>query len=160
MALKTRAISFIWGFAEATFFFIVPDVWLSRIAVINPKEAYINIAIATLGALIGGAVMYGAGVYAFDMVRDLLPLVPAVSGDMVETVGADVQAHSLLYAMSQGMFAGVPYKIYASWAGYLSSPVLVFITATMIARIARFLSVTAFAHFVSKALKKKLKSKT
>ncbi len=158
MAVKTRFISFLWGFAEATFFFIVPDVWLSRIALTNPKEAYINIAIATLGAITGGVVMYYAGVYAFAEVEAVLPLVPAVSPEMVERVGGDINTHSLLYAMSQGMFAGVPYKIYASWAGHLSVPILLFIIATIIARVSRFLSVTALAHIVAKALKTKLRA--
>jgi hypothetical protein len=30
MALKTRVVSFVWGFSEATFFFFVPDIWLKR----------------------------------------------------------------------------------------------------------------------------------
>lgn len=156
MALKTRLVSFIWGFAEATFFFFVPDVWLSRIVLTNPREAYINIAIATLGAITGGAVMYYLGAQYFAQIEAALPLVPAVSTDMVDKVGADIGAHSLLYAMSQGMFAGVPYKIYASWAGHLSAPLLVFIVATIIARMARFITVTALAHLIRKALKKRL----
>ena len=84
----------------------MPDVWLSRIALTNPKEAYINIAIATLGAVTGGIIMYCAGAYAFAQTEAALPFVPAVSPEMVGRVDGDINTHSLLYAMSQGMFRG------------------------------------------------------
>jgi len=38
-----------WGFAEATFFFIVPDVFLSRIALDRIRTAWAASVWATLG---------------------------------------------------------------------------------------------------------------
>jgi len=45
-------ISFIWGFAEATFFFFIPDIYLTRVALSQPKKAYLACCYATLGAIV------------------------------------------------------------------------------------------------------------
>ncbi len=153
----TRTISFLWGFAEATFFFLVPDIWLSRVVLLYPlKEGIINIAIATLGAVIGGVLMYFAAVQAFDVLYEFMPFIPAISSEMVMEVGRNVEDQSLLYAMGAGMFAGVPYKLYALWSGYLSVPLWLFAGATIIARLSRFLSVSILAYLIGRVLKPKL----
>ena len=41
----------VWGFAEATLFFIVPDVLLSYVALKNLRAALLTCFIATGGAL-------------------------------------------------------------------------------------------------------------
>lgn len=86
MAIKIRLISFIWGFFEATFFFLVPDIWLSRIVIKSPKEAYINVAITTAGALAGGIIMYYMGTTMFEALFPFLDNVPAISKTMINDV--------------------------------------------------------------------------
>lgn len=156
MAVRTRLISFIWGFAEATFFFIVPDVWLSRIALTNPKEAYISIFYAIWGALFGGVLMYYMGAYAYEGSQEFLNYIPAISDQMITNVeNTDIEA-DLFNIMIGGMFSGVPYKVYAVWTGHLSTPLVLFILVSICARMARFLSVTALTHIIAKALKTKI----
>lgn len=53
------AIAALWGIAEATVFFIVPDVWISFVAARRDWKAGVLAAcLACTGALIGGAIMY------------------------------------------------------------------------------------------------------
>jgi hypothetical protein len=52
-----NGIAALWGLAEATLFFIVPDVWLTLITVWSPRKALIACLFALLGALAGGALM-------------------------------------------------------------------------------------------------------
>jgi membrane protein YqaA with SNARE-associated domain len=52
------AAAALWGFAEATLFFIVPDVLLSIIAVRRGRRpAWIAMAWTIAGAIAGGALM-------------------------------------------------------------------------------------------------------
>ena len=160
MAVKTRAISFAWGFCEATFFFLVPDIWLSRIVILNRREAYLNIIVTVLGALLGGFVMYALGVYAFETTEKMLPIIPAISADMVENVGQNMKNSSMFLEFNNEMFAGIPYKIYALWAGHYSAPIILFIVASFIARCLRFVLVVFFAHAISCVIKPYVKQET
>ncbi len=145
MAIKTRLISFLWGAAEASFFFVVPDVWLSRVALTSLRAAFLNVLIAVLGALIGGIIVYFVGGYAFETVRFLINFIPAVHTEMVDRVGVDVQERSFLLSMIDASVSGVPYKIYALWAGHLNISLPVFLLFTVIARSLRFIAVIILA---------------
>src|SRR4051812_20323932 len=50
-----------WGFAEATFFFVVPDVWIGLLTLFSWRAGLRAVYSAVMGALTGGAVMYRAG---------------------------------------------------------------------------------------------------
>lgn len=52
-------ISFLWGFSEAIWFFIIPDVFLTFIALFSLKRALIGMGWAIFGAMLGGALLYG-----------------------------------------------------------------------------------------------------
>ena len=69
MGLKWTAMA--WGFAEATFFFIIPDVFLTYIALKNWRQATRACFWALGGALIGGAVMYAWGALDMDSAREI-----------------------------------------------------------------------------------------
>src|SRR5699024_4595805 len=47
-----------WGLAEGTFFFIVPDVWLSWVALQKPRTARKAALSALAGAMAGGAFVH------------------------------------------------------------------------------------------------------
>ena len=149
MATKTRAISFVWGFAEGTFFFLVPDIWLSRIVLKDKKEAYINIVFTVLGALLGGTALYILAMAHFDHMKLGLTYVPAVNGDMVEQVGVQIQGSGLWAALLAGIASGVPYKIYASWAGHLELSFAAFLGASICIRALRFTLVTGAAQLAA-----------
>src|SRR6185369_13185894 len=79
-------LAFAWGLAEATFFFIVPDVLLTLIACRALKPA-IKATIASLaGALAGGAIMYAFGMRNPYCARVFLDNVPAINLTLIKAV--------------------------------------------------------------------------
>lgn len=156
MAIKTRLISFIWGFSEATFFFFVPDIWLSRIVLEDKKEACINIAFTTLGALFGGSIIYFLASSHFENIRIFLDFIPGISNNMVEQTGSQIKELGLWEALLTGIASGIPYKIYASWSGYLSLSFIMFFMASAFIRTLRFIAVTGLAYITSAVLKDRM----
>lgn len=156
MAIKTRTISFVWGVAEATFFFLVPDIWLSRIALTDKKEALINIGFATLGALLGGSILYFLALEYFENIQNFLGFIPGISSAMIEQTGNQVQEQGLGEALLTGIASGIPYKIYAAWSGHLGLSLGVFLLASAFIRALRFTLVTGMAYVASLPLKRRL----
>jgi membrane protein YqaA with SNARE-associated domain len=134
--------SLVWGFAEASFFFIVPDVLLSWIALHQPRKAFGACVWATVGALAGGAVMYAWG--ATDQETALLALerVPAVNRKMCDTVEEQIRSQGIA-AVFLGPITGTPYKVYAVQAGAKHVSLVLFLLVSLPARLVRFALVTA-----------------
>ncbi len=159
--LVAHLVSFGWGFAEATCFFIVPDVWLTRLALQSRAKIIItNIIITVLGATLGGAVMYYLGLDYFTKTSDFLEKVPAISSKLVSEVGASLSQDGSFLPMLAGAFSGTPYKIYATWAGYYQLDFIVFIMATVFARLPRFIIVVMIAASIQKLISRKYTEKT
>ena len=69
------AAAFAWGFAEATLFFVVPDVWLTLIAVRRGlRPALVACGWALAGALAGGLAMYAWGAFDTATAREALEI--------------------------------------------------------------------------------------
>ncbi len=150
-----RSVSFFWGVAEATFFFFVPDVWLSRIAVLGSlREAWLNSLFAALGAALGGCILYVAAQSVFPAVEHFLISIPAISDGMVAQAGVNIAQGSFVQALFAGALTGVPYKIYASWAGHLSVPLYIFLAATFYARLFRFMTIVLLYRVVAAGLRR------
>jgi membrane protein YqaA with SNARE-associated domain len=133
-------IAFLWSLAEATFFFIVADVWLSRLALADWRRCLRAIVWATLGALLGGLIMYAWGATRPEAAMRFLDWIPAIAPPMIDHSGAQLQNEGWI-ALFQGALAGVPYKIYAVQAGRLRYPLIHFLAASIAARMTRFLLV-------------------
>src|SRR6058998_1070362 len=97
-------MAFAWGLAEATLFFIVPDVGLTILGWRDLRRAMRVTVAALLGALTGGAIMFGFGS------RDVLLRVPGVHEPLVAAVNTDISRHGIA-ALLVGPLKGVPYKI-------------------------------------------------
>src|SRR2546426_2639225 len=104
-------LAFAWGFAEATFFFIVPDVLLTLIACRALRPALKASIVALAGALAGGALMYAFGTREPNSARIFLDYVPAISPALVTSVAAQINESGLLAVMFCP-FKGIPLKIY------------------------------------------------
>lgn len=76
--LRPRGIAASWGLAEATFFFLVPDILLTRIAIRGLVPALWAAAAAMLGAVLGGIIMYLLGQGAFIAACRFLDFIPAI----------------------------------------------------------------------------------
>ena len=136
-----NSIATLWGFAEATLFFIVPDVWLTAIAVWSPRKALIACLFALFGALAGGALMYGWGAVEPTTALATLDRIPAINAEMLATVASEIRERGLL-APFVGPIRGVPYKIYAVQAPAQEIGVGAFLLISIPARLSRFVLLT------------------
>ena len=130
-----------WGFAEATLFFIVPDVWLTWIALHKPRWAWIGCLWALAGALIGGTSMYAWGAADPGTALAVLDRVPAISDATCRRVDEQLCTQGAT-AMFLGPLTGTPYKVYAVQAGVDHTNLFVFLLVSVPARLVRFALLT------------------
>lgn len=147
--MGVNALTFLWGFAEATLFFIVPDVLLSLVALKSRRRAWVASAFAVAGAVLGGGFMYLWAVRNAAAVNAVLVSIPAITPELVSTVDAELE-NTGLFSLFIGSVTGVPYKIYAAAAGTAALPLTVFLLASIPARGLRFLLVTALVNAVAR----------
>jgi membrane protein DedA with SNARE-associated domain len=154
--IRSRAaqvVAFWWGLAEATFFFFVPDVWLSMLACRHLKSAFKATWMALAGALLGGALMYFVGLQAADAARAFLNDIPAINPALMDKVQQQIARRSVL-ALLQGPLLGIPYKIYAVEWGANARDFTAFLLISIPARYIRFVLTTitfrAIAHLLQR----------
>lgn len=141
-ALRDHGIAGAWGFAEATFFFVVPDVWTSWVGLRRPKRALGTTVSALGGAMAGGAVTYWWGnKVAANTSRKALVKVPAVTDAMISDVEQEI-AESGAASLLRGPTRGVPYKLYARAAGLQRTSLMTFLVWSVPGRMIRFMVVT------------------
>lgn len=133
------AIALLWGFAEATLFFLVPDIWIGLLALCSPRAGLRAAALAVVGAMLGGALMYGVGASQPAPETDrLLAAIPAISPAMIARVQEEMRQQgpaSMLY----GPLQGTPYKLYAVSSGQGRQSLAETLLWTIPARASRFL---------------------
>jgi hypothetical protein len=145
-------IAGLWGFAEATLFFLVPDIWLTAIAVRRGlKPALLACLAALAGALLGGLAMYGWGASNPETARAVLDWVPGINVAMIAEVQTALNEDGAM-AMFLGPLQGVPYKIYAVEAAGAGVGLATFLIISVPARLLRFLLVSLVAWSISAAL--------
>lgn len=151
---RTRALAALWGFAEATVFFIVPDVLLTWIALQSYKRAFTACLWALAGALLGGCVIWFIGSNDPDPARALFSSLPGIDTGMIVHVKSQVEKEGLI-ALFVGPFIGTPYKLYAVEAGNLGIGLAAFVLISIPARLMRFAFAVIFAGVVSHFLRKR-----
>jgi hypothetical protein len=138
-----------WGLAEATLFFVIPDVLLTWIATRSRRRALWGCAFALVGALAGGSLMYrwSAGDHAAAVAAvDRVPFVPST---MIARVERDLERHGAL-AVVTGAWMGRPYKLYAVEAPAAIMSATAFLAATVPARLLRFVAFVLVASAISR----------
>ena len=135
------ALAFLWGLAEGTLFFVVPDVIISLVAMLKPGRAWRHILAAIAGSVIAGMLLFSWSSSNPRGAHEAVARVPFITARMFTHVQAGYQAHGL-GAMFLGPLSGTPYKIYAVEAPkYLSKTA--FLWSTVPARGERFLFIWA-----------------
>ena len=147
------ALAFAWGFAEATFFFFVPDVLLTLIACRTLRPAMKATVAALVGALAGGALMYAFGVREPHTARFFLDHVPAISPALITRVGEQINESGLM-AVLLGPIKGIPYKIYAVEWGARGGSLVAFMLISIPARYVRFFLATVAARAIARLLER------
>ena len=127
-----------WGFAEAVLFFIIPDVFLTLVAIrFGFRRSWRLAVLATAGAVVGGLVVYAWASLDLTSVTSAMELLPGIDPAMVEAVNADTAAHGNA-ALLGGPWQGRPFKLYAAASGELGLSVIGLALLTIPGRLARF----------------------
>lgn len=145
------SLALIWGFAEATIFFIVPDVLLTLIACRALKPALKATVAALIGALTGGALMYTLGAREPGFARGVLDHIPAISPALIARVAGQIDEMGLT-AVMLGPLKGIPYKIYAVEWGSRGGSILEFMLISIPARYVRFLLTALIARGIARLI--------
>ena len=149
--------AFLWGIAEAIYFFVVADVLLTFIAVAyGLRVGLIAGLAAALGAACGGVVMAGFAEADPDQAMALLRSVPFVSEAMIGGGLAGMATDNWPLAMLRGSVTGIPYKVYATGAGREGIDALLFAAVSIPVRLLRFVVATTVVAGIDKWLRPRL----
>src|SRR5271157_5406652 len=133
------AVAFLWGLAEATFFFVIPDVFLSFVAILAGRRTWTHILAAVSGALVGGALLFQWAQVNPIHAHAAVARVPFMRESMFAKVDEGLRSQGLT-AVLLGSVTGIPYKLYAVEAPRFSTE-RDFLLITPLARAVRFLAV-------------------
>jgi membrane protein YqaA with SNARE-associated domain len=104
--------SALWGFAEATFFFVVPDVLFTRTTLLSVKRGWLQLAAAVIGATIAGALMYVWASGSPAQARSAVAAVPFLGEKIVAPAEQRWNDRGTPSLFSNPL-SGVPYKVHA-----------------------------------------------
>jgi membrane protein YqaA with SNARE-associated domain len=140
-----------WGAAEASFFFLVPDILLTAAVVRRGLRSALLLSVtAAIFAALTGLGMYLWGAHDIIAAQAILLGVPAVGPDLLARVHQEFEGAWPLHLLI-GAVSGVPYKLYAVEAGSRHVPLWLFVPVSFAARLARFgltVLLTALAHML------------
>ncbi len=149
---RSSIVAFGWGLAEALIFFIVPDVFLTRLALRDLRKALLGCLWATAGALIGGVILWEAASHGqAPRILHLFKWLPGIGNNLIAVTGQETERIGAA-AMFWGAVLGRPYKLYAVHAGAQDVALASFIWMSVAARALRFAVTSGLAWLVGKAL--------
>jgi hypothetical protein len=105
------ALTGVWAFAEASVFFLVPDIPLSLAAMYCAKRIWRHVLALTFGAVLAGVSMFHWAAQG-EVARAAVQEVPRVQTWMFVQAQKNLAAEGG-WAVVKGPAAGIPYKIYA-----------------------------------------------
>ena len=127
-----------WGVAEATLFFIVPDVLLTFVVVrFGLRQGFILAVVAAAFASLAGLGMWCWAHSDPASARHVMLLVPAIGPDLLARAQREIAQGWPLHLVT-GAMTGVPYKLYAVEAGARGIDPLLFVPMSFMARLSRF----------------------
>lgn len=142
---RDDAIAAGWGFAEAVLWFIIPDVFISLVAVRRGLRAALRLTVfAVVGAVAGGIVTYYWGALWLEAAQAAMVRLPGIDPSMIEQVSADVASVGSV-ALLEGPARAQPYKLYAMAAGEHGTSVFELALWTIPGRAIRFVIASLIA---------------
>lgn len=145
-------VAFLWGVAEASFFFIVPDVFVSLVAAMRGTAMALRAALAaTIGAVVGGIALWIFVRAEPAAATAMLLALPGIDGTMRAGV-AQAMESGWIMALLRGGVSGVPYKLYVAEAATHALDPLLFFAASVPARLVRFAAVALIAGAIAPRL--------
>lgn len=145
MTTRTRSrlqpderMAFGWGFGEAVLFFVIPDVFLTLVAVrFGFRRSFRLAVIATVGAVLGGLLTYGWAALHAESAFAAMELLPGIDRSMVDSVQHEVATHGNR-ALLAGPWQGQPYKLFAAASGDFGLSLIGLALLTIPGRLVRF----------------------
>jgi membrane protein YqaA with SNARE-associated domain len=142
----TALFGFAWGVAEATLFFIVPDVLLGTVGLLAPRSAARTLVVTLAGALVGGAVTYAvASNVRAARTEAILDAVPTVRSSAIDRVSREMRDDGPRSVLHGPLRMGTPYKLYARAAGVQDESLASFLLWSIPGRLERMLPITLVA---------------
>jgi membrane protein YqaA with SNARE-associated domain len=126
----------LWGFAEATLFFVVPDVLFTLVALYSPRRTVKLVGFILLGALAGGTLMFYLGAKSPERAEAAVLRVPFVSPAMLDKTNRGFERDGI-WTLAKAPGNGIPYKVYCVQASRYANW-LAFIALSVLARLERF----------------------
>jgi hypothetical protein len=114
-------LGFLWGFAEGTLFFIIPDVVLSWASLAGAKCGAKIFGAILAGAMVAGLCMYMWALWQPEAARSAVASVPFVRARMFNKVEEDYRTHGV-FGIFYTVGTGIPYKVYAILAPPITTP--------------------------------------
>lgn len=150
----SAVVAFIWGLADATVFFIVPDVYLTRAALFDLRRTLALCAWALAGALVGGTIVWtlaqsGSAPALLHGFRWL----PGISDRLIGEVGRTVHGEGV-WGTVAGLLEFRPYKLFAAHMGAQEVGFLPFLGGTALGLGCRFVVTSLIASFAGRLLAK------
>ena len=133
---KWEALAFLWGLAEASFFFIAAEVPVTLMALRDPVRALRMGLLATLGATIGAAALYLWGARDAFGSMTLLSALPGLSPDIINAAEEALQRDGLA-AIPAGVLSPATGKAHAILAHDLGIGFVGFIAVFAAVRLLR-----------------------
>jgi hypothetical protein len=134
-----------WGLAEATVFFIVPDVGVAFVAAMSPRNWWLPALTSIFGTLIGAVLLFFAiHLWLGPSVTQLLERIPGIHPATLASASDQIAGHgagALLLAAVQG----IPYKVYATELTLAGVSLPTLLLWTIPSRALRLLPVAAVA---------------
>jgi len=144
-------ISFLWGISEGVFFFIIPDVLLSFIALYSLKKGMKSSFIVLLGSLSGAIVAYYFVAPNVDITQFLLSI-PLINKALLVKALEHLQIGAKGVVL--GPITGTPHKAYSMLAWQLHIPIVPYLFYSAISRWLRFLLVVTGIHLTHSFVRK------
>lgn len=133
MRLITLIAAAAWGYAEATTFYVVPDVLIGWAAIRSLRLGVASAFAATAGAVVGGTVVYRDA----ERYRAASTAIPGIGRGMIRDATGRFERDRWA-AVVRAPLDGIPYKIYAAEASLRGRPLRELVLMTPFARAWRF----------------------
>lgn len=140
--------AFGWAFAEATFFFVLPDFFLVPAVVARPELAWRLVVSTFTGSLLGVLALAGLTTLAPLATRDMIEWLPFTHPAMFDLVASRIGDVSAVLAQP---VSGIPAKVW-TWVQVQQGtlPFVVFLAVLWAGRTLRFVAVTLVALVIAR----------
>lgn len=124
------------SFSESFFFPVPPDPLLMALSLSKPRRAFFFAGVCSLASVAGGIAGYYIGMIFFEVAGEpILRFYGAM--DKYELVQGYYRAYDA-WAVGIAGFTPIPYKVFTISAGAFHISFLVFVSASIVSRSARF----------------------